>query len=230
MTRLQILELPEGSGDDRPPFLLVVDQAADDVAASLDAPDGSLREGLAEEIGARSILVFRESVEIPANGPVAEAVSEVSESDFTEMATAVRRALGIDMTEAGVEPDIAGWLLAACRELEKSEAARRHLRDERVEARQWARHGYEIGQKHCGWSDHGVAPDWLTEGWPPHFDSCGHLKQAAEYDTALTRVLEVAADLEAAEAHGGAWDANQQAARYIRAAVGRPRDEKASGS
>jgi hypothetical protein len=59
---------------------------------------------------------------------------------------------------------------------------------ERNEARQWARHGYEIGQQHCGWSDHGVAPDWLTEGWPAHFDGCEHLQQASEWDEALTRV------------------------------------------
>jgi hypothetical protein len=58
---------------------------------------------------------------------------------------------------------------------------------ERDEARQWARHGYEIGQRHCGWSDHGVAPAWLTEGWPPHIDSCEHLQQMAEFDTALSR-------------------------------------------
>ncbi|MFF4600585.1 hypothetical protein [Amycolatopsis sp. NPDC001370] len=32
------------------------------------------------------------------------------------------------------------------------------------EARSWARHGYEIGQRSCTWSDHGVAPEWLT-GW-----------------------------------------------------------------
>jgi hypothetical protein len=56
------------------------------------------------------------------------------------------------------------------------------------EARNWARHGYEIGQKHCGWTDHGVAPAWLTEGWPPHIDSCEHAQQASEYDSALTKV------------------------------------------
>lgn len=34
---------------------------------------------------------------------------------------------------------------------------------ERDEARMWARHGYEIGQRSCTWTDHGVAPAWLTE-------------------------------------------------------------------
>lgn len=59
------------------------------------------------------------------------------------------------------------------------------------EARQWARHGYEIGQKHCSWTDYGVAPAWLTEGWPPHIESCEFLRHAAGYDEALTRVREV---------------------------------------
>lgn len=36
--------------------------------------------------------------------------------------------------------------------------------EERDEARSWARHGYEIGQRSATWSDHGVAPTWLTEG------------------------------------------------------------------
>lgn len=68
------------------------------------------------------------------------------------------------------------------------EAIAKQREQERDEARSWARHGYEIGQKHCSWSDHGVAPTWLTEGWPPHIGSCEHLKKAAEYDEALTRV------------------------------------------
>jgi hypothetical protein len=45
-------------------------------------------------------------------------------------------------------------------------------REQLAEARIWARHGYEIGQRHCGWTDHGVAPEWLTEGWPAHVPGC----------------------------------------------------------
>jgi hypothetical protein len=66
MARLQILELPEGSGDDRPPFVLVVDEVA-------TGPDGELLikssdfEGVAEKIGARAILSFEETIDIPAN-------------------------------------------------------------------------------------------------------------------------------------------------------------------
>ncbi|MDH6610314.1 hypothetical protein M2164_005949 [Streptomyces sp. SAI-208] len=83
-------------------------------------------------------------------------------------------------------------------ELIRSENARERLRQDRDEARSWARHGCEIGQKHCGWTDHGVAPDWLTEGWPPHIDSCEHLKQMAEFDEALPRVRAAVARLRAA--------------------------------
>lgn len=50
------------------------------------------------------------------------------------------------------------------------------LRQQVDEARMWARHGYEIGQRHCGWTDYGTAPAWLTDGWPPHFRSCPNLE------------------------------------------------------
>lgn len=106
----------------------------------------------------------------------------------------VLETLGIEMTPGGVPLD--DVLHKACRELQNSEAARAHLRNDRKEARMWARHGYEIGQKHCGWTDHGVAPDWLTEGWPPHFDSCEHLKQMAAFDEALTRVRSLSTEPE----------------------------------
>lgn len=117
----------------------------------------------------------------PDDAPLAAA-----EPDYAALIQAVRETLGIDLT-AGT-PHVAAALFIACRELAKSDAAREHLRRDRAEARNWARHGYEIGQRHCGWSDHGVAPAWLTEGWPRSFDSCEHTTQAAEYDTALTRV------------------------------------------
>lgn len=41
------------------------------------------------------------------------------------------------------------------------------LRADVLDARSWARHGYEIGQRSCTWSDQGVAPTWLTEGHTP---------------------------------------------------------------
>lgn len=100
----------------------------------------------------------------------------------------VLAATGIDLASSSTPPDYPDLLATACRMVIQSEAARDKVRRDRGEARQWARHGYEIGQRHCGWTDHGVAPAWLTEGWPRHFDSCEHLKQAADFDTALTRV------------------------------------------
>lgn len=66
MARLQILELPEGNGDDRPPFGLVVDQADYDSLSSLSAALEGW-QNLKEQIGARAVLVFEETVDIPAN-------------------------------------------------------------------------------------------------------------------------------------------------------------------
>lgn len=68
MARLQILEVPEGAGDDRPPFILVVDQipATD---AAFEALCGGLGAATAEQIGARAVLVFETTIDIPANAP-----------------------------------------------------------------------------------------------------------------------------------------------------------------
>ncbi|MFD5491613.1 hypothetical protein ACFWH4_01395 [Streptomyces sp. NPDC127091] len=65
MARLQILELPEGSGDDRPPFVLVVDQF--EPPPYPGEPWPPLFDGVAEKIGARAVLVFEETIDIPAN-------------------------------------------------------------------------------------------------------------------------------------------------------------------
>jgi hypothetical protein len=75
------------------------------------------------------------------------------------------------------------------REALKAAARLRTAETELAEARSWARHGYEIGQRHCGWTDHGVAPAWLTDGWPPHIDTCQHLTalDAAEAELAELR-------------------------------------------
>lgn len=68
MARLQILELPEGTGDDRPPFILVVDQVPTD-EAGFDAlrRDLGTPDDLLERIGARAVLVFEDTIDIPAN-------------------------------------------------------------------------------------------------------------------------------------------------------------------
>ncbi|MGR6538890.1 hypothetical protein [Streptomyces rochei] len=76
MARLQILELPQGSSDDRPPFVLIVDQyLARRYITGLDQPEPvSEFDGIAEKIGARAVLVFEEAVDIPANDTSAYAV------------------------------------------------------------------------------------------------------------------------------------------------------------
>lgn len=64
MARLQILELPEGSNDDQPPFVLVVDQVPRDEAA-FEALRRDLNDGdLAQRIGARAVLVFETTINI----------------------------------------------------------------------------------------------------------------------------------------------------------------------
>ena len=80
MARLQILELPtEHVGDDMTtPFILVIDQASENIAETLNPGDeaGSSYAAaiqrltslpLAEQIGARAVLVFEDTIDIPAN-------------------------------------------------------------------------------------------------------------------------------------------------------------------
>ncbi|GAP46881.1 hypothetical protein [Streptomyces azureus] len=69
MARLQILELPEGAGDERPPFVLVVDQYEPQrYILGPDQPEPVDQfAGIAERIGARAVLVFEETIDIPAN-------------------------------------------------------------------------------------------------------------------------------------------------------------------
>ena len=175
MARLQILQLPAGAGDDRPPFVLVVDETDDAFRHELGDPNATMRDAqadLAKALGARAVLVFRQPVDIPANENAVQAERLPHVDDFT------------DLSEA------------------------KQLTEARDEARMWARHGYEIGQRHCGWSDHGVAPDWLTKGWPYSFDSCEHLKQAAELDEAVTRVRAVSTEpevMDAQQEHPTVW-------------------------
>lgn len=59
MPRLQILELPEGVDDDRPPFVLVVDQ--------WENPFHGLANQWAAKLGARAALVHEGTLELPAN-------------------------------------------------------------------------------------------------------------------------------------------------------------------
>lgn len=203
MARLQILELPEGSDDDRQPFVLVVDEYQPQ--RYILGPDQTQPEpvdlfaGIAEKIGARAVLVFEETVEIPANDTTAyldvskgEGIDPLTEALF-DAERYKQDHLGACRTVAAMHAAATGRtgegpIRGVVEDVEDVRLRLEQAERDRDEARQWARHGYEIGQKHCGWTDHGVAPDWLTQGWPPHIDSCEHLKQMAEFDEALARV------------------------------------------
>lgn len=213
MARLQILELPEGSGDDRPPFILVIDEYEPRrYMLALGDEEQVVDEfaGVAEKIGARQILAFVETVDIPANGHTAHS------GDFEQVEASSR------------EGDRGSKAEAKLKALFEETA---HMRADLEEARMWARHGYEIGQRHCSWSDHGVAPAWLTEGWPPHFDSCEHLKRAAEYEEALTRVRNLSIEpelMDARQEHPSVWRHGHHCGVLAAKAAARARNEEAT--
>lgn len=225
MARLQILELPEGDGDDRPPFILVIDQADEATTASLgptpppdtlsplEGAQRALGVSVAEQIGARAVLVFEDTIDIPANNTSAFAFSQSEQ----EVAGSDSRSERANQAEAKLKALF-------------DEASK--LQEHLDEARTWARHGYEIGQKHCSWSDHGVAPAWLTEGWPPHFDSCEHLKQAAELEEAVARVRATSTEPEVMNAnqeHPGVWEHGYGIGVRAAKAALHPRNEPAVG-
>ncbi|MFI5473229.1 hypothetical protein ACIA6D_23685 [Streptomyces cacaoi] len=75
MARLQILPLPEGVGDDRRPFALVVDRCEGVPLDMVQAVESSWKAN-AEQMGARGVLIFMESVDIPANDPLPAGVPD----------------------------------------------------------------------------------------------------------------------------------------------------------
>lgn len=262
MARLQILELPEGSGADRPPFLLVIDQVADDEAERIIASQESFN-GVAAKSGARAIAVFHGmTVDLPANAPPPVA-DDPERAGTTEIVYAHERTR-LDLCSALLVSGDTPWRklveLVAERQREladlyrKLDAVKARPEDVRVylgdmevrsvsstdtadrdeelaEARMWARHGYEIGQRHCGWSDHGVAPAWLTEGWTRSFDSCEHLQQAAAFDEALTRVRNLSTEpevMDAQQERADVWKHGYHCGVLAAKSATRPRDEKAS--
>jgi hypothetical protein len=87
VARIQILELPAGPGDERPPFALVIDEHEPQRYILGFEPSESPWDKLAEQLGACAILYFPETVDIPANGvdlPAAVLVGGDSEA-LTEM-------------------------------------------------------------------------------------------------------------------------------------------------
>ncbi|MFJ7417979.1 hypothetical protein ACIQXD_05120 [Streptomyces uncialis] len=144
MARLQILELPEGTGDDRPPFILVIDEfPAQKYLVGPGIPEPvDWFDGIAEKIGARAVLVFADTIEIPANevplGDDGHPLRFAVEGNFTKfreqveaevlaaqqkLTTALRR--NGDASSTGSEPELPTWvydLLAAVGENEDMHA------------------------------------------------------------------------------------------------------------
>lgn len=130
MARLQILQLPEGAGDERQPFALIIDQVTYDEAGSFVEGAESLN-GFALKAGARAAAVFHGvTVDLPANAPTSlpllSAGMEVVDVIDPKLADLVLKTLGIELVPDGVPLDEA--LHNACRQLEESGAAREHLR------------------------------------------------------------------------------------------------------
>ncbi|WP_125262327.1 hypothetical protein [Streptomyces alboflavus] len=93
MPRIQILELPKGSGDDRPPFVLVIDQAPrDEPLFRSFREDMEMNDHVASRVGARSVLVFEDTIEVPANEVSAEFRAEV-QSTVGDLFESARRSL-----------------------------------------------------------------------------------------------------------------------------------------
>lgn len=105
MARIQILELPEGSGDDRPPFALIIDQYEPPPYQHNDSP--SPLDGVAEKIGARTVLVFEETVDIPANELTLTHVQEAADGNIVRLR---------------VEPDLDGFTDKVMAEVAKAQA------------------------------------------------------------------------------------------------------------
>ncbi|AYD81693.1 hypothetical protein SEA_KROMP_92 [Streptomyces phage Kromp] len=106
MPRIQILPLPEGASDERPPFALVIDQVpADtlDAFRTLDVTTGA--DATADSLGARTILMFADTIEIPANDTSAYATPTMvirvegdADSGSADLADQIRR--GIEHAQA----------------------------------------------------------------------------------------------------------------------------------
>lgn len=101
MARIQILELPMvDRGDDvlETPFIVIIDQASEETKAALglmdehltpmEAVQRTLSVSLAQQLGARAILAFEETIDIPANetpvGPDGYPVRLRIEGDFEQ--------------------------------------------------------------------------------------------------------------------------------------------------
>lgn len=109
MARLQILELPEGVGDDRPPFVLIVDEY-DPPPYPVDVNAPGPFEGIAEKLGARAVLVFEETIDIPANELTLTHAQEAADGNVVRLR---------------VEPDLTGFTDKVMAEVVKAQVEAR---------------------------------------------------------------------------------------------------------
>ncbi|MFM9636003.1 hypothetical protein [Streptomyces turgidiscabies] len=132
MTRLQILELPEGVDDRRRPFVLVVDECQPQrIVIGIDTPWRDHWQELADKIGARGVIVVPDTVTIPTSEPPTGTDTPESGTLNPKLAALIERALGITPEEKG-SAGVEAWLATACRQLEKSKAECTHLHHERT--------------------------------------------------------------------------------------------------
>lgn len=108
MARLQILELPEGTGDDRPPFVLVIDECQPQrVVLGMDATWQDHWQNLADKIGARGVIVTPDTINIPANELTLSHMQEAADGNVIRLR---------------VEPDLEGFTETVMTEVAKAQA------------------------------------------------------------------------------------------------------------
>jgi hypothetical protein len=101
MARLQILELPAGPDDARPPFVLVVDETAPQrIVLGADTPWRDYWQDLADKIGARGVIVMPDTVEIPANDTTASLDGDDAERAGTTQIVYAHERTRLDLCSA----------------------------------------------------------------------------------------------------------------------------------
>jgi hypothetical protein len=198
MARLQILELPEGANDDRPPFILVVDEWDVD---SLEASTilNEYWDAFGKKIGARGVLFVDRTIDIPANDTTAylrdseqveraepgrtdERARQAEEKlkTFMEKRYAIEQERKASLTDAlGIDrlrdwDDIRNAAAALRRERDAQAAAAQRVRDlhRPVEHR---------GQTICWACSDYDFPGQTTDSPPVAYDQCLTLKALAGY-------------------------------------------------
>lgn len=99
MARLQILELPSGADDDRPPFILVIDEWDVDTLET-NAMLTEYWDAFGKKIGARGVLFADRTIDIPANDTSAYLAPAAKQEFVVELngdPDAIRAAIAADM-------------------------------------------------------------------------------------------------------------------------------------